>query len=162
NATRYLCAAAYLSSSFANDVIGELVAGHRAVAPSRGINLEPVIRHCLKSRQMQLSRDLLLSVLLVAGLILATIPLILILVVAFWVAVVASPEWERRWERKATRVRAGGVVIAGVVAAVIVGYLLLQAITSSLAGTFGSASGLPLPSLLGTGPLVLVGLLLLC
>ncbi len=39
NSTRYLCAAAYLAPWFANTVIGELIASHRAVAPSRGIDL---------------------------------------------------------------------------------------------------------------------------
>jgi hypothetical protein len=34
NATRYLCAAPYLDSGFADRVIGELVATRRAVAPS--------------------------------------------------------------------------------------------------------------------------------
>src|SRR5260221_2026101 len=46
NATRYLCAAAYFAPWFTNKVIGELIASHRAVAPSHGIDLEPIIRHC--------------------------------------------------------------------------------------------------------------------
>src|SRR5262245_17382135 len=45
NATRYLCAAAYLDSSFSNGVIRELLGSHRAVVPSRGIDLIPIIRH---------------------------------------------------------------------------------------------------------------------
>jgi hypothetical protein len=72
NATRYLCAAAYLNSSFANPVIGDLVGSHRAVVPSRGIDLVPVIRHCLKARKMQLVRDVLLAALLFLGLFLST------------------------------------------------------------------------------------------
>jgi hypothetical protein len=84
NSTRYLCAAAYLSPQFANRVIDHLVASHRAVAPARGIDIEPIVRHCLKARRMQLTRDILLSLLLLAGLVLVTLPLIALLVVAFF------------------------------------------------------------------------------
>src|SRR5579875_154118 len=49
NATRYLCAAAYLDSGFANNAIEHLIASHRAVVPSRGIDLIPIMRHCLKA-----------------------------------------------------------------------------------------------------------------
>src|SRR5262249_14487825 len=66
--TRYLCAAAYLNPMFANTVIGELLASHRAVVPSLGIDVVPIIRHCLNARRAQILRDLLLTVFLIAGL----------------------------------------------------------------------------------------------
>ena len=83
NATRYLCAAAYLNPTFANDVIWELLASRRAVAPSIGIDLGPVIRHCLNSRRIQLIRDVILTILLVAGLVFAILPTILVLTAGF-------------------------------------------------------------------------------
>lgn len=96
NATRYLSAAAYLRPSFANLVIDELVASHRAVAPSRGIDLEPIIRHCLKARRMQLIRDILLSVLLFLGVLIAQPPLIFVLVVTFFLSFLRRANWQRR------------------------------------------------------------------
>ena len=96
NATRYLCAAAYLDAAFANGVIGELVASHRAVAPSRGIDLVPIVRHCLKARNMQLTRDVLLTTLLLIGVFLALSPLVLILVITFVLSFLPGPHWERR------------------------------------------------------------------
>src|SRR5260370_11303683 len=94
NATRYLCAAAYLDPTFANAVIGELVASRRAVAPSIGIDLGPVIRHCLNSRRIQLIRDVILAILLVSGLVLATLPTVLVLTIGL--ALTLLPGGERR------------------------------------------------------------------
>src|SRR5260370_28277097 len=51
NATRYLCAAAYLDPNYSNKVIGELTASHRAVAPSLRIDRVPFIRHSLTPRK---------------------------------------------------------------------------------------------------------------
>ena len=67
NSTRYLCAAAYLNPEYANSVTSELLASHRAVAPSLGIDLIPIVRHCLSARKAQLLRDVLLTVLLIAA-----------------------------------------------------------------------------------------------
>src|SRR6516225_6318121 len=71
NSTRYLCAAAYLNPAYTNTVISQLVSSHRGVAPSLGIDLIPIIRHCLNARRAQLLRDVLLTVLLIIGLYLA-------------------------------------------------------------------------------------------
>jgi hypothetical protein len=60
NATRYLCAAPYLDSGFADRVIGELVATRRAVAPSVNVDIGPVIWHCRRARRMTLTRNLVL------------------------------------------------------------------------------------------------------
>ena len=96
NATRYLCAAAYLDSAFANKVISELVASHRAVVPSLGIDLAPIIRHCLKARQAQLVRDLLLTVILIGGLYVSTWSAVAVLILLFCLGFLPGVQWERR------------------------------------------------------------------
>jgi hypothetical protein len=70
NATRYLCAAAYLNQTFANRVMRELIATRRAVAPSLGIDLGPIIWHCQRARRNIWIRNLTLVAIVVAGLIL--------------------------------------------------------------------------------------------
>jgi hypothetical protein len=148
NATRYLCAAAYLAPSFANTVIGELIASHRAVAPSRGIDLEPIIRHCLKARRMKLIRDIVLSVLLLVGLVTATVPLIFILAVTFVCGYLPGARWDRRsFGHKALAALAaavaallvGGIVVVGVVVVVVL------VIVSKLASSAGGSAGTSLP-----------------
>ncbi|HEY0719246.1 MAG TPA: hypothetical protein VGD68_16660 [Streptosporangiaceae bacterium] len=96
NATRYLCAAAYLNPGFANVVLGELVASRRAVVPSLDIDLGPIIRHCLSARKLQLTRDLVLTVLLIAGLFFATLPVIAVLALAFLLAFLPGIQWDRK------------------------------------------------------------------
>jgi hypothetical protein len=85
NSTRYLCAAAYVDPGFANLVIGELTASHRAVVPSRGIDLVPITRHCLNARKMQLVRDLLLSLWLMIALFVSPVTTVFIWIVGFLV-----------------------------------------------------------------------------
>jgi hypothetical protein len=96
NTTRYLSAAAYLNPRYANVVIGDLVASHRAVVPSVGIDLGVIIRHCLNARGIQLVRDVLLTVLLVISLILATVPTIIIVIIASFLGFLPGVEWERK------------------------------------------------------------------
>ncbi len=69
--TRYLCAGAYLDTVFRNKVMDELLGDpRRAVAPSpKGFDIGPVIRHCLRARDLLLVRDLLLLAVIVVGLI---------------------------------------------------------------------------------------------
>jgi hypothetical protein len=144
NATRYLCAAAYLSPLFANTVIGELVESHRAVVPSRGIDLIPIIRHCLKARKMQLVRDFLLSILLLLGVILATGPLIVILLIMFLLGFLPGTRWERRslGGRMIAGVAAVGaaavlVVVGGVIAAFFLYLYLASRISGGVSGLLG-------------------------
>jgi hypothetical protein len=62
DSTRYLCAAAYLDDSFARRVLDEVLEQpHRAIAPSYGIDLGPIIRHCLEASRRLLVRDGLVS-----------------------------------------------------------------------------------------------------
>ncbi len=138
NATRYLCAAAYLDPFFANGVIGELVASHRAVAPSRGIDLVPIVRHCLKARKMQLVRDAFLSALLLVGLLLAQAPLVGILLVTFLLGFLPGPRGQRRSLRRrmvaAMVGLAAAVVIIVIVAVVTVLLVLLYVVRHFLSG----------------------------
>jgi hypothetical protein len=121
NSTRYLCAAAYLDPAFANSVISELVASHRGVAPSLGIDLVPIIQHCLSARRAQLFRDFLLTIVLIIGLFLATAPIIAILIISFFLSFLPGVRWERR--SLGMKVLAGiGVLV--VLAAIAVFYLV--------------------------------------
>jgi hypothetical protein len=120
NTTRYLSAAAYLNPQYANVVIGDLVASHRAVVPSVGIDLGVIIRHCLYARKIQLIRDVLLTIFLMLGLIFAPPQIIIILIVAFVLGFLPSVEWERR--SIGVKVLAGGAVAVGLFA---IGFLVL-------------------------------------
>jgi hypothetical protein len=67
-ATRYLCAAAYLEPRFADRVVERVLhERHRAVAPSYGVDLHAVVRHCLAARRRKLVRALVLTIVLLAG-----------------------------------------------------------------------------------------------
>ncbi|MFB4312080.1 hypothetical protein [Actinomadura sp. GTD37] len=64
NLTRHLCAAMYLDKGVCDAVINEYVyEQHRAIVPSHGFDLEPVIRHARQARVMRLVRDAVLTVL---------------------------------------------------------------------------------------------------
>lgn len=155
NATRYLCAAAYLAPSFANTVISELVGSHRAVAPSRGIDLEPIIRHCLKARRLQLIRDVILCVLLFLGLITAQLPLILLLVAAFFLGLLPQPN--RKRASIGSKMVAGAMAaVAILVAAVLAGLVVFFLLARYLLGRLGSpGGGFSAQSLTGSaGPVV--------
>ena len=48
--TRGLCSGAYVDVTYANEVIAEIVESERkAVPPSFGFDLDPVVRHCLRA-----------------------------------------------------------------------------------------------------------------
>lgn len=160
NATRYLCAAAYLAPWFATGVIGAVVASHRAVAPSRDIDLEPVIRHCLKARRMQLVRNIAVCVLLLVGLVTAFVPLILIVVAAFLLSFLPGARWERKSVGR--QVLAGATVAllavgVAVVIGVIIVFLLLRHFLSGISSLSGSSGG-AVTSATGGGLLAIVGL----
>ncbi|MBO3747646.1 hypothetical protein J5X84_16330 [Streptosporangiaceae bacterium NEAU-GS5] len=69
--TRYLCAAAYLSTSFRERVLAELLFDEfRAVVPSYGgFDLVPVVHHCRRSRTMLVVRDAAIALILALGLV---------------------------------------------------------------------------------------------
>jgi hypothetical protein len=115
NATRYLCAAAYLDSAFTNRVLSELVASRRAVAPSLGIDLVPIVRHCLRARKAQLVRDVLLSVLLAGGLYAAAGPTVAVLLLMFLLRFLPGVQWERRSIGVRLLAASAAVVLLGMV-----------------------------------------------
>jgi hypothetical protein len=148
NATRYLCAAGYLAPWFADTVLGELIASHRAVAPSRGIDLEPIIRHCLKARRMKLIRDIVLSVLLLVGLVTATVPLIFILAVTFFCGFLPGTRWERRsfgGKAVAGLAAAGAALVIGGILVIGVVIVVVLVIASKLTSSAGGSAGTSLP-----------------
>src|SRR3954452_10337647 len=82
--TRYLCGAAYEDQFFVDQVISEVVEDeHRAVVPSYGFDLDPVVRHCLRARRLWLVQHVALSGLTVAGLCFAPGPTIAVLFAMF-------------------------------------------------------------------------------
>ncbi|TDC61432.1 hypothetical protein E1200_28890 [Actinomadura sp. GC306] len=61
NLTRYLCAATYLDKGICDAVLKEYVyETHRAIVPSHGYDLEPVVRHARQARLMRIVRDVVL------------------------------------------------------------------------------------------------------
>ncbi|TDD05991.1 hypothetical protein E1292_16145 [Nonomuraea deserti] len=79
NATRYLCAAAYLDHGFRDRVLDELLFDpYRAVPPSYGgFDLMPVLHHCRRARAILTVRDALITLLFAAGLLLTPLTTIM-------------------------------------------------------------------------------------
>lgn len=74
-ATRYLCVGAHVDPEFADRVVHDVLEDrHRAVCPSRGIDLVPIVRHCLASRRRRLVRDLGILGVLAASLFSSPMP----------------------------------------------------------------------------------------
>ncbi|HEY3902550.1 MAG TPA: hypothetical protein VGM14_01420 [Streptosporangiaceae bacterium] len=96
NATRYLCAAAYEDPVYTNTVIRQLITTHRGVAPSQGIDLDPIMRNCLRARKMRLIRDTLFVVLLLAGLRLVPFQTEVFLMICYFVGFLPSVDWARK------------------------------------------------------------------
>lgn len=71
NATRYLCAAAYIDDDFREKVLDELLGDpYRAVPPSLGgFDLSPVLAHCLRARRMLFAREAVITALLFLALL---------------------------------------------------------------------------------------------
>ncbi|MFF0373712.1 hypothetical protein [Actinoplanes missouriensis] len=71
--TRGLASAAYVDIEYANAVIGEVLESERkAVPPSFGFDLDPVVRHCLRARRLLIIRYALVTAILVAGMCLGS------------------------------------------------------------------------------------------
>ncbi len=146
NATRYLSAAAYLDSAYAGIVIRELVSSCRAVAPSVGIDLGPIIRHCLRARNMQLTRDIVLSILLLIGLIADFGQMVFVLLLCFLVGFLPSVNWARKSLRVKILAITGSIMLVG-------GVLLILAIINifvALRAAFGQGLASPDQGLGGT------------
>jgi hypothetical protein len=167
NATRYLSAAAYLSPSYAGTVIRELVNSHRSVAPSVGIDLGPIVRHCLRARKIQLTRDAVLAFLLLISLIVDPELTITVIFVAFFVGFLPSVNWARKsLGIKIFAAVGSGVLLlnflAGLVLIVIVGTIrhALQGLGSPDQGLPGPASATASSGIGLIGPLLLAAMFL--
>jgi hypothetical protein len=94
--TRLMCAAAYLESTFAQEVIEEVVdEPFRAVRVPEGVDIVPVVKHCLAARRQKAIRDTVLLVTLVVAILLAltTGKLLTFVVLGFlvgWITVAAD------------------------------------------------------------------------
>lgn len=70
-ATRLMCAAAYLDSKFAGDVVDEIIhEHHRAVHIPSGVDIAAVAKHCVAACRQKLVRDATLTVVLVLAIVL--------------------------------------------------------------------------------------------
>ncbi|HEX6452083.1 MAG TPA: zinc ribbon domain-containing protein [Trebonia sp.] len=140
NATRYLCAAAYLEPLFATTVLGELMGSHRAVVQSHGIDLVPIVRHCYKARKQRLVRDILLTI--------PYFPLLWgLLVPALGVTFLLSLLPGTRWDRRSRGFRIYGRVIGIGAVVLMLGYMAAAVILFVVAATVSieqqSPSSLP-------------------
>src|SRR5437763_8035121 len=86
DATRYLCAGAELDETYADQIMSEVFGRpNRAVAPSYGIDLVPIVRHCLIGRRRRAVRDMVILGLLAFEVALFPLPS-LIAMFAAWLA----------------------------------------------------------------------------
>ncbi|MEV4258260.1 hypothetical protein AB0J52_34325 [Spirillospora sp. NPDC049652] len=127
NTTRHLCAAVYLNRAVCAAVIREYLHDeHRAVVPSFGFDLEPVIRHALRARRLRIYRDLLL--ILAWTLLLAVAPGIAVSLA--WVLASPAVAARIRWRALSWQWR---VVAAGALAAPFL-YAAITVVVASLVG----------------------------
>lgn len=112
-ATRYLCAAAYLDRAVRNRILNELDTGHLALATSPGIDLVPVMKHALIARRRQFIRDLVLGILLVLSFALGIITLLIGLIVAWLVVTWEAVSEQRLLASQLTKSRFDGAAPAG-------------------------------------------------
>jgi hypothetical protein len=141
NATRYLCAAAYLNYAFANRVIWHLLATRRAVAPSVGFDVGPVLRHCMRARRNILIRDVVLIVIVLVGLIIRRLPTLDFLLFALSVGGLLPNVRRRRGGLIGTLVFALGTVAGVTLAIAFMAFLSLGSFASSLAASGSLVSG---------------------
>ena len=132
NATRYLCAAAYLNDAFANRVIQQLLATRRAVAPSINFDVGPVLRHCLRARRNIFIRDVVLLVIVLAGLIIRTLPTLAFLLLVLSLGGLLPNVGRRRGGLIGTLLFALGTVAGVALAVVLMILLALGSFVSSL------------------------------
>ncbi|KAB2370844.1 hypothetical protein [Actinomadura montaniterrae] len=118
SATRYLSAAVYLDQRLCDRVIAEFLDDeHRAVVPSFGFDLGPVILHAVRARRFRLVRDLaIIAVFVVAWLLVPAIAALYLLV-----TLLLHVPWRRlRWR---WRLAIGWVVALGLAPVVLFGLL---------------------------------------
>ncbi|AGL19294.1 hypothetical protein [Actinoplanes sp. N902-109] len=133
--TRWLCGAPYLDPDFGNAVIREVVESERkAVPPSYGFDLDPVVRHCLRARRLLLIRYALVTAILVLGLCLNAFATVTWLALCGAIVGFRSPA-VRELPRS---VRLGALAALGALVLCALGYVVLQTVLTSLTDPFGS------------------------
>ena len=100
--TRYLAAAAYLDETFRSEVLSQTMQQkHRFIAPSYGVNIGCVVRHCLASRRLSRRRDVILTALIIIGVWALHLPLLFAVAVfvggVLIASALASPNLKLRW-----------------------------------------------------------------
>jgi hypothetical protein len=100
--TRFLAAAAYLDEDFRGKALSQTMQQkYRFIAPSYGVNIGCVVRHCIASRRLSRRRDLLLTALIVVGIWSLHLPLLFsvgLFALGVFVAVgLTSPGLKFRW-----------------------------------------------------------------
>ena len=132
--TRRLCGAPYLDVAFGNAVIHEVVESERkAVPPSYGFDLDPVVRHCLRARRLLLIRYALVTGLLLIGLCLNAFTTVA------WLGLCAVVVGLRsRAVRDLPRsVRLAGMAAIATLVLCFLGYLLFQFVLAGILGSIG-------------------------
>ncbi len=141
NATRYLCAAAYLNDNFANQVIWQLLATRRAVAPSINFDVGPVLRHCLRARRNLLIRNIVLMVIVIAGLILWRPQTVALLIFALGLALLVPNAGRGRGRLLRTFGRALGTITAVALGIAFLAFLTVGSHASSFSVSRSLAQG---------------------
>ena len=100
--TRYLAAAAYLDETFRAEVLSQTMRQkHRFIAPSYGVDIGCVARHCLASRRLSRRRDVILTALIILGVWALHLPLVFAAAVfvggVLVASALASPNLKLRW-----------------------------------------------------------------
>ncbi|GAA1807017.1 vitamin K epoxide reductase family protein [Actinomadura chokoriensis] len=96
NTTRYLCAAVYLDRRICAQVISEFLDdAHRAVVPSFGFDVGPVILHALQARRYRLLRDAVLAAIWLVALALLGAVVFAYFLVWLAVAICYATPWRR-------------------------------------------------------------------
>jgi hypothetical protein len=103
SATRYLCVGAQIDGAFADRVIREVLEQpYRAVAPSFGLNMVPIVVHALNGRSRRKRRDILLVVLALCAFIVSPITATVTALGWLWIRLIYRiarqqwPSWHRR------------------------------------------------------------------
>lgn len=135
--TRRLCCAPYVDVGFGDAVIREVVESERkAVPPSYGFDLDPVVRHCLRARRLIIARYAIVTGLLLVGLCLNAGWTLAWLVVC--AAVVGLRSSAARELPRPIRLGVGFAVASVVLC--FAGYALVSAVFSQLVASVGLGS----------------------
>ncbi|GAA2529774.1 hypothetical protein [Winogradskya humida] len=136
--TRRLCGAPYLDPDFANATIREVVESERkAVPPSYGFDLDPVVRHCLRARRLLLIRYAMVTGVLVVGLCLS--PLATVAWLGLCAVVVGLRSSTVRELPRSFRL--AGITVVVVLALCLLGSFLLSVVLGSVVDSLGLPSG---------------------